>query len=71
MSPITITDGIIDFTISKTMLLTQYAAKLIPLTNCMCFKLFSLSFTIKVTTDAGIIENPIATTKTMKNPLAL
>jgi len=37
----------------------------------MCFKLFSFSFTMKETTDAGIIENPIATTNTIKNPLAL
>jgi hypothetical protein len=71
MRPITIADGMIDFTMSKTMLLTQYAVKLIPLTSCMCFKLFSFSFTMKETTDAGIIANPIATTNTIKNPLAL
>jgi len=66
----TITDGMMAFTMSKHKLLTQYADKFMPLISCMCLRFFSLSFRMKLTTAAGIKAKPMATTKTMNTPLA-
>ena len=69
--PMTITEGIIPLMMSKIMLLIQYAVRDIPDINCMCFKLFSLSFNINETTTAGIKAKPMETTKAMKSPEAV
>jgi len=69
--PMTMLDVISAFTISNTILLTQYATRFMPLISCMCFKFFSLSFNMKLTTAAGINANPIDTTNTMKIPLTV
>lgn len=55
--------------ISNTKLLTQYAEIFIPLMSYICFKFFSLSPIIKLIIAAGISENPIPITKTIKEPL--
>lgn len=38
--------------------------------SCICFKFFSLSFKIKLITEAGIKAKPMETTNTMNTPLA-
>lgn len=59
----------IPLTMSKIMLLIQYALRFIPLMSCMCFRFFSLSFTMKLTVAAGMRAKPIEITKAIRTPL--
>ena len=71
ISPITIAEVIRLLRISNIILLIQYARTLIPLITYICLRFFSLSLSMKLTTDAGINENPIAITNTMNTPFTV
>ena len=66
MNPRVITPGRRAFTISKIMLLIQYAAKLIPLISYMCFRFFSRSPIMTLIIAAGMRAKLIDTKNTIK-----
>ncbi len=70
ISPMVMAQGIIALTMSKMMFEIQYAEMFKPEIICICLRFFSLSFSIKLITEAGIRAKPIDTTNTMKIPFA-